>query len=145
MVDCAITLDTMKQKQLLIIIGAIVLIAGLAAGAYFFLNREDTEPKTETTDDETGEEPTETTYYESGQIWFEAWSIDNQQHRENDLPAWILYYESGQIQQEAWLLSGQPHRENDLPAFIEYDKNGEIDFKEWYLNGELIKTEPTDS
>ena len=161
----------MKQKWLLIIISAIVLIGGLAAGSYFFLNRANTEPKTEPPVDETGQEPTETTYYENGEIelerWYidgllhrendrpakrqyyengeilyETWYIDGQEHRENDRPAEIWYYENGEIKSKAWYIDGQEHRENDRPAEIWYYENGEILYEVWYLNGELIKEKP---
>ena len=82
----------MKQKQLFIIIGLIVLIAGLTAGAYFFLRPSDQEWRNE-----------------AGQL-----------HRDNDLPAVIKYHENGEIEYQAWYLNGEAHRDNDKPAEIGY-------------------------
>ncbi len=113
----------MKQKRLFIIIGAIVLIIGLAAGSYFFLQATDGENG----GSEVGQE-TDGENGESGEI-------------ENDPPDGIQYHENGEIRAEVWGLNGQLHRENDLPAVIEYDENGEIEVERWYLNGEFIKRE----
>ena len=126
----------MKQKRILLIIAGIVLVAGLAAGAYFFLGQSD---KVERTYYENGQIKT-AKKYRNGQVSSEAWfSADGQAHREDDLPAQIFYYENGRVSSEIWYLNGQAHREDDLPAVIHYDENGQVWSESWYLNGELIK------
>ena len=104
------------KTKLFIISGLIVLIIGLAAGAYFLLK----------TPDDVKE-------------WHNA---AGQLHRENDQPALIRYGADGIIFIEAWYLNGQLHRENDQPAEIQYYKNGEIEYEAWFLNGRLIKEQP---
>ena len=137
------------------------MIAGLAAGAYFFLKApDDTEAKE----------------------WRNA---TDQLHQENDLPAveteqqpeielestmeldcknprtpaeelecgaiavnsgqnaYIDYYENGEIDLEVWYSNDQEHRENDQPAYIVYGENGEIEYEAWFLSGELIKDQPS--
>ena len=93
-----------KTTKLFIFSGLIVLIAGLAAGAYFLFKA-----------------PAEAEVKE----WRNA---TGQLHRENDQPAVIKYYENGEILTEEWYLNGRTHRENDQPAVIKYYENGEI----WY-------------
>ena len=86
------------KTKLFIISGLIVLIVGLAAGAYFFLKA----PAADSLEinSATG-------------VKDQRDSADNQdnaagqEHREDDQPAEIRYDENGEIEYQAWYLNGQ--------------------------------------
>ena len=78
--------------------------------------------------------PAEIEYYKNGQKEYEAWYLNNKQHRK-DGPAIIGYYnENGLKEYEAWYLNDKYHRE-DGPAFISYDLNDKIIFESYWQNG----------
>jgi len=57
-----------------------------------------------------------------------AWCIDNQYHRENDLPA-IEIYEFDKVVDQQWWLHGKLHREGNKPTVIRYRDDKE---EHWY-------------
>ena len=79
--------------------------------------------------------------YNNDKIYYEAYYLNGEYHRENNLPAYINYYENGKINSEIYYLNGLRHRENNLPAIIHYHDNGKIHYEYYYLNGKEYSKE----
>jgi antitoxin component YwqK of YwqJK toxin-antitoxin module len=54
-----------------------------------------------------------------------------------DGPAYVLYYESGQIKYKQYYVNNRAHR-LDGPASIHYFESGKIKLEEYYLNGNHV-------
>lgn len=78
-----------------------------------------------------GEQPSELSFYENGELEEVRWLRDSVLHRENDLPAKITYYKSGGVASLDWLEKGDFLRDNDLPSSMWFYPNGKIQRKEW--------------
>jgi antitoxin component YwqK of YwqJK toxin-antitoxin module len=78
-------------------------------------------------------EPTHTKFYETGQIKYQEWIINENHHNENG-PARIRYYQNGKIDYKEWWINGKCHNEN-CPAFIRYYETGQIKSQIWFING----------
>lgn len=58
--------------------------------------------------------------YPCGAIEREVWYMDNEIHRDCDLPAIIEYHPDGTIKRNTWFQSGMVQRDGNLPAMIDY-------------------------
>lgn len=80
--------------------------------------------------------PAYQTFFESGQLQYEAYRINCQYHRE-DGPARKKWYENGEVEYEEYWVNHKQHRE-DGPAWIWYNEDGIIKSQYFYIDGRQL-------
>lgn len=84
-----------------------------------------------------GEYPSYLEFY-SGVLRSVSWRVNNQLHRENDLPALIDYNHDGGLSILSWFCNGFHSRKNDLPITLWFHENGNVSFVKFLSADEVF-------